>query len=856
MWQTLFDSGVKATRAKQYVEAEKQLNAALKNAETYGDKDKRLVATLQHLAQLHDEKGEYDKAKALYERALKCNQAIYGQESKHVAATISNLALVYKHQGNYAEATSLYLKAIAILEKSFPDSQLLAANYHNLAVVFEDQGKWSDAESLLKKAVAAFDKSLGEDHPQTKSVLASLGTFYSEQGRFLEAEPLLRRAAELPEGRAGALEPIERERLLKLAYVLDREGKTEESDALFEKALAGLNKDKDPDPADAVVFKEAGKFLARRARFEEAIGLLEKALHSQERALGRKSPDVADTLVELASIYAETANYEQAEALLKRTLEVCGTTYGAAHRYNATELSELGRLYMLQGKYSESYAAYACALKVLESTAGKEHPDVAACLSSMAMVLAEDKRYAQALPLVQRALSIRESSLSRQHPLVACSLFNLATVAIGQNDFEAAEKALKRAIEIDEGSLGPNHDTTLNAMRELASLYLRMRRFADAEETSRELVGRDETIEKQNPQGLASDLLALSDILSARNKPDEASRMRERADKLKRGVVPASAAQSARSLDKTMSLGAEHVTRPIKDKWAVVIGISNFKDSQLNLRYAAKDAVDFKNYLTNNANFKPDHVKLLLNSEATRENIVATLGDRWLRRLANSDDLVVIYISSHGSAPKEAADNTNFIVPYEGNLDNIVFTGIPMQWLTAGLKELIHCDRVAIVLDVCHGGAVGQESRGMKRTGGFSVNAVAPGKGQLILASSDSDQQSWESRRYPNGIFTKKLIESLQARGDQTPLTEAFQKLKEGVEEEVLRDRAQLQTPVLITSGWTGRDLVLSTRPVAPRPGLEAGVQNVTAQTNTGTKSGAGTIGRKELSVKQKKRGP
>ncbi|WP_421020868.1 caspase family protein, partial [Klebsiella pneumoniae] len=82
---------------------------------------------------------------------------------------------------------------------------------------------------------------------------------------------------------------------------------------------------------------------------------------------------------------------------------------------------------------------------------------------------------------------------------------------------------------------------------------------------------------------------------------------------------------------------------PIKDKWALIVGISKFKNDQLNLRYPSKDAKDFYQFLTTTGNFAPDHVKLLTDKQATRGNILSLLGDKWLPRVANPDDLVVIY---------------------------------------------------------------------------------------------------------------------------------------------------------------------------------------------------------------------
>jgi hypothetical protein len=94
----------------------------------------------------------------------------------------------------------------------------------------------------------------------------------------------------------------------------------------------------------------------------------------------------------------------------------------------------------------------------------------------------------------------------------------------------------------------------------------------------------------------------------------------------------------------------------------------------------------FRNYLVNEAHFKGDHVKLLTDSNATRENIVGCLGEKWLGRLANRNDLVVVYVSSHGSSSEKQARGTNFLVPYDCNFNDVMLTGIPMQWLTAGIS--------------------------------------------------------------------------------------------------------------------------------------------------------------------------
>jgi|AGTN01.1.fsa_nt_gi hypothetical protein len=45
-------------------------------------------------------------------------------------------------------------------------------------------------------------------------------------------------------------------------------------------------------------------------------------------------------------------------------------------------------------------------------------------------------------------------------------------------------------------------------------------------------------------------------------------------------------------------------------KWALLVGVSEFRDDSLNNEAAAKNARGFEEYLTNKANFPKEHVKV------------------------------------------------------------------------------------------------------------------------------------------------------------------------------------------------------------------------------------------------------
>jgi tetratricopeptide (TPR) repeat protein len=262
------------------------------------------------------------------------------------------------------------------------------------------------------------------------------------------------------------------------------------------------------------------------------------------------------------------------------------------------------------------------------------------------------------------------------------------------------------------------------------------------------------------------------------------------------------------------------VNRPIKDKWALIIGISNFADSQINLQYSAKDALDFKDYLIKSANFAPSHVRTLIDKEATRDRIFDEFGDSWLPRVAGRDDLVVIYISTHGT-PADADDigHVNYLVAYDTDKTKLFSKGIAMQELCGLIKSRVKSDRVLIVLDTCFSGNTVATGKGLIRTGNVSADEIALGTGQLVICSSSTSQRSWESKQYPNGIFTKKLIESLQINGSKTTLGQAFAALKDKVEDEARRQYAVTQTPCM-NGKWSGNDLILAVPPSEPKPGL------------------------------------
>lgn len=255
------------------------------------------------------------------------------------------------------------------------------------------------------------------------------------------------------------------------------------------------------------------------------------------------------------------------------------------------------------------------------------------------------------------------------------------------------------------------------------------------------------------------------------------------------------------------------------DKWAVVIGVSRFADNNVPpLKYSAKDAQDFYDYLTDPAQgrFEKDHVKLLLNEDASKVNVMDVLGDSFLPHAAAPGDLVVIYLSTHGSPAGADIRGVNYVVAHDSRTTKLFATGIEMRQLLRTVRERVHTNRVLLVLDTCYSGAGAETShKGMFRQN-VDTQTLADATGSIVISSSAPDQRAWESDNLQNSYFTKYLIESLRDSNNGGDVERAFNSMKDRVQSAVLRDKGQLQTPV-IGGSMTARKLVLSAPPAVKR---------------------------------------
>lgn len=258
----------------------------------------------------------------------------------------------------------------------------------------------------------------------------------------------------------------------------------------------------------------------------------------------------------------------------------------------------------------------------------------------------------------------------------------------------------------------------------------------------------------------------------------------------------------------------------VRRKFALLVGISEFADESLNLKYAAKDAEDLKNVLLDprHGNFHPEDVTLLRNKEATRDNILKALNQIAVQ--AQEEDLVLLFFSSHGSPQRtgQGFQGIGYIVAHDSQRDEIYLNSIEFEDL-AKKVSLIPARRKVTLLDTCYSGqAPGADSKALLLeglgVGTKTANLFLSGEGSFVITSSQEQEISFESDSRQNGFFTYFLLEALRQGSEPPTIQQVFKHLSAKVTDAVARENKKPQHPRMLPEDGRGEVRI----GVVPRP--------------------------------------
>ncbi len=182
----------------------------------------------------------------------------------------------------------------------------------------------------------------------------------------------------------------------------------------------------------------------------------------------------------------------------------------------------------------------------------------------------------------------------------------------------------------------------------------------------------------------------------------------------------------------------------------VAVGISRYKNSELNLKYARVDAEKFiQTFQGSDSN-----IIKIVDEDATRENIIRRLFE--LVDKVEDGDRVFLFFAGHGV--RHRVTGAYYFMTYDAGTDN--FTERALKWsdvidIVLLLSRKLSVS-VVLFLDTCHSGAYGD------LVGAELGSSFPQLRNVFVLSSSSQDELSYESDAIGHGLFTFALVEGVK----------------------------------------------------------------------------------------------
>jgi hypothetical protein len=203
----------------------------------------------------------------------------------------------------------------------------------------------------------------------------------------------------------------------------------------------------------------------------------------------------------------------------------------------------------------------------------------------------------------------------------------------------------------------------------------------------------------------------------------------------------------------------KNVIKPQPDLYYLGIGVAQYRQPALQLKYPAKDVKDLETILKQQQGkaYRQVVTKLITDQQATRRNLNHVVKTFFKR--AKPGDIAILFISGHGM---NTSQGYHFLT-YDAHPEQLETTGV--SWET--FKALGDIDaHVLLLADTCHAGNIKGNTDWQERAKADPHQFLGEANlhNVVILASSSGADVSLEKDSLENGVFTEALIEGLSGK--------------------------------------------------------------------------------------------
>ena len=200
-----------------------------------------------------------------------------------------------------------------------------------------------------------------------------------------------------------------------------------------------------------------------------------------------------------------------------------------------------------------------------------------------------------------------------------------------------------------------------------------------------------------------------------------------------------------------------------KNKIAIIIGVEKYKN-MTECNYCNRDAKAFKAYATRALGVMPSNVISLVDSNATRGEILRAFKISLPRIASDGGKDINIFFAGHGLASESGEDL--YIIPQDGDQGLLEDTAVSRVELIKLIKR-VNPKSVTMFFDTCYSGQTRGEQMLVASLRGIRILDTddIPDNFSIFTASS-SKQASSHIEEIKHGMFSYYLMKGLEGKAD------------------------------------------------------------------------------------------
>ena len=374
----------------------------------------------QVIGRMYRAQGNRDRAETFFREALHQHQTLYGEDNVAAYILTQEVGGMLARQGRRDSALILFREAIEGYRQHGADEELAAA-FLAVAPILP-RGDYEEKERMLKEADVIVNRLESSDDIDRASVSNQLGVFYFNQGRYEDSRAPFENALLYLEKAVGKSHDHYLVTEGNLAGVLAQLYLLDEAETLYKKNLAARRQIsvKPVNIGLAFVLWKLANVLRLKGEIDEAGIMCDEAMDMIVELDGYEHPRWGTYVLEQISIRTLQGRYDEAEGLLQRALENRRRHFGEESVEVAGALVRKGALMKAREQWKASLEVYDETLSIMYSHyPDSQHAAIASIQRQRGVVLLYEGQDAHAYEALHNARTYYQQQAVPIRPLMA-----------------------------------------------------------------------------------------------------------------------------------------------------------------------------------------------------------------------------------------------------------------------------------------------------------------------------------------------------------------------------------------------------------------------------------------------------